>query len=78
MDTVGHEATHRPTKIHRKEDGEVVEKETVKEHRRVASPKEEKVEPTGKARVKEKKRTTSTRTADQWIMGTVVRPVLAN
>ena len=35
MDSVGHEATHQPTKIHREEDGKVTEKETAREHRTV-------------------------------------------
>ena len=31
MDSVGHGATHHRTKIHRKEDGKVTEKETARE-----------------------------------------------
>ena len=53
MDNIGHESTHHPTKIHRKEDGKVIEMETAREHRRVASPKEEKVEAKRKAEAKE-------------------------
>ena len=60
MDNVGHKATHHHIKIHRKEDGKVVAKEMAKEHRRVASPKE-KVEPKGKAKVKERKDNVSTK-----------------
>ena len=41
MDSVGHGATRHPTKIHRKEDGQVTKKETARERRRVASPKKE-------------------------------------
>ena len=44
MDSVGQGFTHHPIKIHRKEDGKVTEKETAREPRRVASPKEEKTE----------------------------------
>ena len=55
LDSVGHEATHHPTEIHRKEDGKVMEKDMAREHRRVASPKEEKVETKGKEKVKERK-----------------------
>ena len=41
--------------IHRKKDGKVKEKEMDREHRRAASPKEEKVEPKGKAKGKGKR-----------------------
>ena len=58
MDNVEHEATHHHTKI---QDGKVVEKEMAKEHRRVASPEEDKVEPKGKAKVKERKGNVSTK-----------------
>ena len=44
MDSVGHGATHHPTKTHRKEDGKVTEKETAREPRKVESSKEEKAE----------------------------------
>ena len=46
---------HINTDSHRKQDGTVVEKETAREHRRVASPKAVKVEPKGKAKCKGKK-----------------------
>ena len=54
-DTVGHEVTQQQQENHRKDDGKVVEKETAKEHRRVVSPKAEKVEPNGKGKGKGKK-----------------------
>ena len=60
MGSVGHEAAHHPTKIHRKEDGKVTEEEMAREHRTVASPKEEKVETNGKAKVNERKDNVST------------------
>ena len=60
MDTVGHEATRHPTESHRKEDGKVVETETAREHRRVASSKAEKVEPKGEAMEEERKVNVST------------------
>ena len=52
IDSVGHGATHQPTKIHRKEDGKEREKETAREPRRVAIPKEEKAETKGREKVK--------------------------
>ena len=55
MDGVGHEAARHPKKIHRKGDGKVTEKETAREPRRVASPKEEKAETKGKEKVEERK-----------------------
>ena len=55
VDSVGHGATHHPTKTHRKEDGKVTENETVKEPRKVESPKEEKADTKGKEMVKGKK-----------------------
>ena len=58
MDSVGHGATNHPTKIHRKEDGKVTEKETAREPREVASPKEE---TKGKEKVKERKDNVSTK-----------------
>ena len=54
MDSVGHGATRHTTKINRKEDGKVTEKETAREPRRVASPKEEKAEFKGKEKVLKK------------------------
>ena len=66
MDTVGHEATHHPTKIHRKEDGEVVEKEMAKEHRRVASPKGGKGGALGKGQGEGKK---GQHPQEQWTSG---------
>ena len=56
VDSVGHGAARHPTKIHRKEDGKVTEKETAREPRRVASPKEEKAETKGKGKGKGKVR----------------------
>ena len=56
MDSVGHEATHHLKNTHRKEDGKVIEKGMAMEHRRVASPKEEKVEPKGKGKGKKGQR----------------------
>ena len=53
--------THHHTKIHRKDDGKVVEKEMVREPRGVASPKRKKVEPKGKEKVKERKDNVSTK-----------------
>ena len=67
MDNVGHEATHHRTKIHREEDGKVIEKDMAREHRRVASPKEEKMEPMGKARQGERKDNVSTKSQNQEI-----------
>ena len=71
MDSVGHEATHHPTKIHRKQGGKVIEKEMTKEHRRVANPKEEWVEPKGKAEVKQRKERLNevTEPPEKWTCG---------
>ena len=55
MDSVGHGATHHPTKIHRKQDGKETEKETAREPRKVESSKEEKAETVGKAKGRGKK-----------------------
>ena len=44
MDSVGHEATHHPTRIHRKEDGKETEKETAREPRTAETMGKEKVE----------------------------------
>ena len=55
MDSVGYEGTHHSTKVHREEDGKVIEREMARKHRRVASPKKEKVDPKGKAKLKERK-----------------------
>ena len=60
-DSVGYEATHHPTKIHRKEDGKVTEKETAREPRKVESSKVEKAETMGKEKVKERKDNVSTK-----------------
>ena len=81
MDSVGHGATHRLTKIHRKEDGKETEKETAREPRRVESSKEEKAETKGKEKVKERRDNVSTksqagRAVDRWILGTMVRTML--
>ena len=54
-------ATHRPTKIHRNEDGKETEKETAREPRKVESSKVEKVETMGKEKVKERKDNVSTK-----------------
>ena len=48
-------------RIHRKEDGKVIEKEMTREHRMVTSPKEEDLEPKGKAKAKERKDMVSTK-----------------
>ena len=75
MDSVGHGATRHPTKINRKEDGKVTEKETAREPRRVASPKEEKAEFKGKEKVYKKRQRltanhrTSRRAVNKWILG---------
>ena len=61
MDSVGHGATHHPTKTHRKEDGKVTEKETAREPRKVGSSKEEKAGTKGKEKVKERKDNVSTK-----------------
>ena len=61
MDSVGHGATHHPTKIHRKEEGKETQKETAREPRKVESSKEEKVETKGKEKVKERKDNVSTK-----------------
>ena len=61
MDSVGHGATHHPTKTHRKDDGKVTEKETAREPRKVESSKEEKAETKGKEKVKERKDNVSTK-----------------
>ena len=55
MDNVGREATHQQTESYRKEDGRWQKKETAREHRSVASPRAEKVEPKGKVKEKRKK-----------------------
>ena len=72
-----------PQRFNRKEDGKVTEKETAREPRRVASPKEEKAEFKGKEKVKERKgndphanHRTSRRAVNKWILGTMVRPIL--
>ena len=58
MDSVAHGSRHHSTKIHRKEDGKVTEKETAREPRGVASPKEERWKPRERKRSR-KERTTS-------------------
>ena len=50
-----------PTKIHRKKDGKLTEKETAREPRKVESSKEEKAETNGKEKVKERKDNVSTK-----------------
>ena len=61
MDSVGHGATHHPTKTHRKDDGKVTEKETAREPRKVKKSKEEQAETKGKEKVKERKDNVSTK-----------------
>ena len=61
MDSAGYEATHLPTKIHRKEDGKETEKETAREPRKVESSKVEKAETMGKEKVEERKHNVSTK-----------------
>ena len=83
MDSVGHEVTHQQQENHRKEDGKVLEKVTVKEHRRVESSKAAKEEPNGKVRERERKINVSTnstarRTMVKWILGTVARTVMTD
>ena len=55
VDSVGQGVTHHPIKIHRKEDGQVTEKETAKQPKRVAFLKEEKGGNQGKGKGKGKK-----------------------
>ena len=64
MDSVGHGATHHPTKIHRKEDGKETDKETAREPRKVESSKEEKAATMGKEKVKEREDSVSTKSQD--------------
>ena len=61
MDSVGYGATHRPIKIHRKEDGKETEKETAREPRKVESSKVEKADTMGKEKVEERKDNVSTK-----------------
>ena len=55
MDSVGHGATHHPTKTHRKENGKVTEKETAREPRKVESSMQGKGGYQGKGKGKGKK-----------------------
>ena len=61
MDSVGHGATHHPTKTRRQEDGMVTEKETAREPRKVESSNEEKAETKGKEKGQERKDNVSTK-----------------
>ena len=61
MDSVGHGATHHPTKTHRKEDGKETDKETAREPRKVESSPEEKAETMGKDKVEKRKDNVSTK-----------------
>ena len=61
MDSVGHGATPVPIKTHRKEDGKVTEKETVREPRKGENSQPEKADTKSKEKVKERKDNVSTK-----------------
>ena len=61
MDSVGHGATPLPIKTHRKEDGKVTEKETVREPRKGENSQPEKADTKSKEKVKERKDNVSTK-----------------
>ena len=61
MDSVGHGAAPHPIKTHRKEDGKVTEKETVREPRKGESCQPEKADTKSKEKVKERKDNVSTK-----------------
>ena len=72
MDSVGHEVTHQQQENHRKEDGKVLEKVTVKEHRKGGKSKGGKGGKQWKGKGKGKERSTYPRTQppeEQWSNG---------
>ena len=84
MDNNGHEATHHHTKIHKKEDGKVVEKEMAKEHNNGGKSKGGKGGTQGKGKGKGKKASTSQRnhrtsikSVDKRLLVTLVRSIVA-